>query len=55
MFRVYRVTGGDDADIDGKKFAARYLTYLILRAIGTLTATTTNPRLRHRAAWTPTS
>jgi zinc metalloprotease ZmpB len=44
LFRVYRVTGGDDADINVKKFAARYLTYLILRAIGTLTATTTDPR-----------
>ncbi len=45
MFRVYRVTGGDDADINVRKFAARYLTYLILRAIGTLTATTTDPRV----------
>ena len=45
MFRVYRVTGGDDTDINVKKFAARYLAYLILRAIGTLTATTTDPRV----------
>jgi hypothetical protein len=45
MFRVYRVTGGDDADITVRKFAARYLTYLILRAIGTLTVTTTDPRV----------
>ena len=45
MFRVYRMTGGDDADINVKKFAARYLTYLILRAIGTLTVTTTDPRV----------
>jgi hypothetical protein len=45
MFRVYRVTGGDDADINVKKFASRYLIYLILRAIGTLTATTTDPRV----------
>ena len=44
MFRVYRVTGGDDADINVRKFASRYLIYLILRAIGTLTATTTDPR-----------
>ena len=44
MFRVYRVTGGDDANINVQKFAARYLIYLILRAIGTLTATTTDPR-----------
>ena len=45
MFRVYRVTGGDDANINVKKFAARYLTYLILQAIGTLTVTTTDPRV----------
>ena len=45
MFRVYRVTGGDDSDINVKKFASRYLVYLILRAIGTLTATTTDPRV----------
>ena len=45
MFRVYRVTGGDDANINEKKFAARYLIYLILRAIGTLTATTTDQRV----------
>ena len=44
MFRVYRVTGGDDTDINVRKFASRYLIYLILRAIGTLTATTTDPR-----------
>ena len=45
MFRIYRVTGGDDADINVQKFAARYLVYLILRAIGSLTATTTDPRV----------
>ena len=43
LFRVYRTTGGDDADIDVQRFAARYLTYLIVQAIGTLTVTTTNP------------
>ena len=45
MFRIYRVTGGDDADINVKRFAARYLAYLIVRAIGTLTVTTTDPRV----------
>jgi hypothetical protein len=44
MFRVYRVTGGDDANINLRKFASRYLVYLILKAIGMLTATTTDPR-----------
>lgn len=41
-FRIYRSTGGDDGNIDVKSFAARYLTYLIIRAIGTLTPVT-NP------------
>ena len=45
LFRVYRVTGGDDADIGDQRFAARYLTYLIVKAIGTLTATTTDPEV----------
>jgi hypothetical protein len=44
LFRVYRMTGGDDSNLNVKKFAARYLAYLILKAIGTLTATTTDPR-----------
>jgi hypothetical protein len=43
LFRVYRTTGGDDADINIQRFAGRYLTYLIVQAIGTLTVTTTNP------------
>jgi hypothetical protein len=43
MFRIYRVTGGDDGDINVQRFAARYLVFLIIKAIGTLTATTTNP------------
>jgi Fungalysin/Thermolysin Propeptide Motif len=45
MFRIYRVTGGDDADINVRRFASRYLAYLIVRAIGTLTVTTTDPRV----------
>jgi zinc metalloprotease ZmpB len=45
LFRVYRVTGGDDPDIAVRRFAARYLAYLIIRAIGTLTVTTTDPRV----------
>ncbi len=43
MFRVYRVTGGDDVNLDVKRFAARYLAFLIIKAIGTLTVTTSNP------------
>jgi hypothetical protein len=45
LFRVYRVTGGDDFDIAVRRFAARYLAYLIIRAIGTLTVTTIDPRI----------
>src|SRR5215475_1108781 len=43
LFRVYRTSGGDDTDINIQRFAARYLTYLIVLAIGTLTVTTTDP------------
>jgi hypothetical protein len=43
LFRAYRCTGGDDPNITVQRFAARYLAFLIVKAIGTLTATTTNP------------
>jgi zinc metalloprotease ZmpB len=42
MFRIYRSLGGDSADLNTKRFAARMTVYLILRAIGTLTPAT-NP------------
>jgi zinc metalloprotease ZmpB len=42
LFRVYRSIGGDHPDIGRKRFAARMMTYLILRAIGGLTQFT-NP------------
>jgi zinc metalloprotease ZmpB len=45
LFRVYRSTGGDDAVQAVKEFAARYLVFLIIKAIGTLTVTTTNPEV----------
>jgi hypothetical protein len=45
MFRIYRTTGGDDSDINTRRFAARYLVFLIVKAIGTLTTTTTNPEI----------
>ena len=45
LFRVYRSAGGDHADINVKRFAARYLAFLIVKAIGTLTVTTTDPRV----------
>ena len=45
LFRVYRSTGGDDAVQVVQEFAARYLIFLIIKAIGTLTVTTTNPEV----------
>ena len=45
MFRIYRVTGGDDNDENIQWFAARYLTYLILQSIRSLRSTTTNPEV----------
>lgn len=45
LFRVYRATGGDDTDIAVQRFAARYLAFLIIKAIGTLTVTTRNPEV----------
>ncbi|MDQ1586454.1 MAG: zinc metalloprotease ZmpB [Actinomycetota bacterium] len=42
MFRIYRSLGGDSADLNTQRFAARMTVYLILRAIGTLSQAT-NP------------
>lgn len=36
-FRAYRSIGGDSPDLGRRKFAARCMAYLILRAVGTLT------------------
>ncbi len=41
-FRLYRAIGGDSSEVAMRRFAARHLPYLILRAIGTLTPAT-NP------------
>ncbi|MGH7211615.1 MAG: hypothetical protein ACREF1_09170, partial [Acetobacteraceae bacterium] len=40
LFRLYRSLGGDSTDPNTQTFAARYATYLILRAIGSLTPAT---------------
>lgn len=45
LFRVYRSAGGDDADVNIRRFAARYLAFLIIKSIGTLTVTTTDPAI----------
>jgi hypothetical protein len=42
LFRVYRAAGGD-GNLDDKKFASRYVSYLILKAVGLLTTTTKDP------------
>ncbi len=36
LFRIYRSTGGDSSRLDVQRFAARYLTYTILRGIASL-------------------
>ena len=42
LFRLYQAFGGADHDIDIRRFAARYIVYLIVAATGTLTSVT-NP------------
>jgi zinc metalloprotease ZmpB len=42
MFRVYRSIGGDSNSINRREFAARCVSYLMLRAVGTL-APMSNP------------
>ena len=42
LFRVYRSIGGDSGALSRRQFAARYMTYLILRSVSTLTPMT-NP------------
>ena len=36
LFRFYRAAGGDSADVEDRKLAARRVVYLIFRAIGSL-------------------
>ncbi len=42
MFRAYRSIGGDAANVNRRAFAARYMTFLMLQAIG-LRNSTNNP------------
>ena len=47
-FRIYRSLGGDAAlpnGLGGRRFAARFVSYLILRAVGSLTPATNPPRV----------
>jgi hypothetical protein len=43
LFRAYRSTGGDDDNRSVQRFAARYLAYLVIRAVGSMTSTTNDP------------
>lgn len=45
LFRLYRALGGDSSHRADRAWAARYVAYLIIKAIGTLTSTTTNPEV----------
>jgi hypothetical protein len=47
-FRIYRSLGGDaalPAGLGSRQFAARFVSYLILRAVGSLTPATNPPRV----------
>ena len=41
LFKIYRSIGGDSTSVNLQRFAARFVTYLLLRAVGTLTPATT--------------
>lgn len=43
LFRVYQSTGGDSKDMAEKEFASRYVSYLILKAVGLMNFTTPDP------------
>jgi zinc metalloprotease ZmpB len=45
LFRIYRSIGGDSPYPADRSWAARYLSYLIVKAIGTLTSTTNDPTI----------
>lgn len=43
LFRLYRSAGGDSPHAGDRAWASRYVSYLIIKAIGTLTNTTRDP------------
>lgn len=45
LFRLYRSLGGDSPHLGDRQWAARYVSYLIIKAIGLLTTTTNNPEV----------
>ena len=46
LFRAYRSIGGDSTDLGRRRFAARYMAYLILRTVNDLTAATNPSHVR---------
>lgn len=44
-FRIYRSIGGDSSQLNMRQFAARFMPYLILRAVGSLTPATNPPNV----------
>lgn len=45
LFRAYRSIGGDSPCLADRQWAARYMSYVIIKAIGTLTSTTPYPEV----------
>lgn len=45
LFRIYQAAGGASAQLADRQFAARYVNYLIVKAIGTLTTMTPYPEV----------
>lgn len=43
MFRIYRSLGGDSANLNLQRYAARWTAYLIIRAIGSLASSPITP------------
>lgn len=43
LFRVYRAAGGDSSDVVVRRWAARYVSYLILKGCGLLTFSSYDP------------
>jgi len=43
LFRIYRHIGGDSDDLEERKSAARYMAYIIIKAVSGLTQITRNP------------
>jgi hypothetical protein len=45
LFRLYQAVGGDSPFPPDRAWASRYVSYLIIKAIGTLNTTTNDPRI----------